>query len=309
MIHSSAKKIVDYAFEDFSEEFGFEAVDQSRSQTVSRQEEVVFSVRRKEPDSGESEIPETVYSEDIPEADLEEAVLRAEEKADELTEAIRAAELRRAESERILQDAKEQADRIIQEAMAAAETIRNNAVAEASAALGQAEQTGYNEGFEKGQNEGFQNAYEETRRELDEQNRSLLEEISRAIAELERQKTDYIRQYSEEMKDLVIAIAEKVIKISLKSSSDVIRRMILAAVESRTQKEWVKIYISEYDANLIVREDNDILEALRKVSDHVKIVTMENGQSGDLIVEYPDQAIDAGVNTQLENIRQLMAES
>lgn len=211
-----------------------------------------------------------------------------------------------AKARQILEEAQEQATSIIKEAMETAERVKKDAFVEAGAAASEAQQTGYNEGYEKGHQEGYTQALETATKELDEKNHSLLEEISRAIAEMDRQKTDYIRMYNEEMKDLVIAIAEKVINVSLKSSGEIIRRMILNAVENGRNKQWAKIYISEYDANIMVHEDSDILDALRQVSDNIKIEVMENGEPGDLLVEYPNQVIDAGVNTQLKNIKQIM---
>ena len=56
----------------------------------------------------------------------------------------------------------------------------------------------------------------------------------------------------------------------------------------------------------MVSADSDILDALRKVSTNIKIEVMENGKQGDLLIEYPDQVVDAGVNTQLSNIRRIM---
>lgn len=209
-------------------------------------------------------------------------------------------------AKKILEEAEAQAASIIKEAMDTAERVKKDAFVEAAAAASEAQETGYNEGLERGHQEGYAQALESATKELDEKNHSLLEEISRAIAELDRQKTDYIRMYNEEMKDLVIAIAEKVINVSLKSSGEIIRRMILNAVENGRNKEWAKIYISEYDANIMVHEDSDILDALRQVSDNIKIEVMENGEPGDLLVEYPNQVIDAGVNTQMKNIRQIM---
>lgn len=208
--------------------------------------------------------------------------------------------------EGMIREAEEQANTIIEEAREQAAIIKQHAMRDAENEISELKRKAYGEGYEKGSVEGREQALEESRAELQEQNKSLFEEVKVAITELERQKTDYIRQYNEEMKDLVIAIAEKVIKISLKSSSEVIRRMILSAVESSYRKQWAKIYISDYDANLMVREDADILDALRNVSDRIKIIVMENGEPGDLMVEYPDQAIDSGVNTQLQNIREIM---
>lgn len=228
----------------------------------------------------------------------------------EETEIIRdsSLEISEEEAKHIIKDAEAQAASIIKEAMDTAERVKKDAFVEAGAAASEAQTTGYNEGYEKGLTEGREQAVTEARAELDEKNRFLLEEISRAIAELDRQKIDYIRMYNEEMKDLVIAIAEKVINVSLKSSGEIIRRMILNAVENSNEKQWAKVFISESDAHIMVNEDSDILDALRKVSDNIKIEVMENGEQGDLLIEYPDQVVDAGVNTQLTNIRRIMDE-
>ncbi len=228
----------------------------------------------------------------------------------EETEIIRdsSLEISEEEAKHIIKDAEAQAASIIKEAMDTAERVKKDAFVEAGAAASEAQTTGYNEGYEKGLAEGREQAVTEARAELDEKNRFLLEEISRAIAELDRQKIDYIRMYNEEMKDLVIAIAEKVINVSLKSSGEIIRRMILNAVENSNEKQWAKVFISESDAHIMVNEDSDILDALRKVSDNIKIEVMENGEQGDLLIEYPDQVVDAGVNTQLTNIRRIMDE-
>lgn len=228
----------------------------------------------------------------------------------EETEIIRdsSLEISEEEAKHIIKDAEAQASSIIKEAMDTAERVKKDAFVEAGAAASEAQTTGYNEGYEKGLAEGREQAVTEARAELDEKNRFLLEEISRAIAELDRQKIDYIRMYNEEMKDLVIAIAEKVINVSLKSSGEIIRRMILNAVENSNEKQWAKVFISESDAHIMVNEDSDILDALRKVSDNIKIEVMENGEQGDLLIEYPDQVVDAGVNTQLTNIRRIMDE-
>ena len=313
MIRDPHQKIEDYTFTDFSEEFGYVYEgDEEKRHFVNENDEVLFTISRvggEDAGAGNEDLQDLAGTDDAGMEAPADTEVHTGSSGNLSAADLQAASRDRQEAEQLLASARIESERIIKEAREAAELIRNNAVAEAGEALSQAEQTGYNEGFEKGQTEGFQSAYDDTRRELDEQNKSLLEEISRAIAELERQKTDFIRQYNEEMKDLVIAIAEKVMKISLKSSGEVIRRMILAAVENSSQKEWAKIYISEYDANLMVREDTDILDALRRVSDHIKVITMENGEPGDLIVEYPDQAVDAGVNTQLENIRKIMEDN
>jgi flagellar assembly protein FliH len=298
-------KIEKYNFRDFGEEFGLASEEKADGSVVAMPQNVIFGIRQ---------VPNAYPNAPVPArqgfapAERKPEQAAASEVKEERSFANEEPVINREEAEKIIAEARTEAEKIIKEAEEAAESIRERAAAEAETALREAEETAYSDGFEKGKTEGYEAAHDEAKKELDEKNHELLEEIKRSIAELAKLKDDYIMQYDDSMKDLVIAIAEKVIKVSLKSSGEVIRRMILAAVENSSKKEWVKIYISEYDANLMVREDSDILDALRKVSDHIKVVKMENGESGDLIVEFPDQAIDASVSTQLENIRYMISD-
>lgn len=273
-----------YEYQDFTASFDddFNSMDEAAADYIFKDVSAALNIDTSNPDEYEYD------SEEIPAA--KESSLQISEE----------------EAKRIIEEAESQAASIIREAMETAERVKKDAFVEAGAAASEAQTTGYNEGYEKGMLEGREHAVNEAKAELDEKNRSLLEEISRAIAELDRQKIDYIRMYNEEMKDLVIAIAEKVINVSLKSSSEIIRRMILNAVEHSNEKQWAKVFISESDANIMVSADSDILDALRKVSTNIKIEVMENGKQGDLLIEYPDQVVDAGVNTQLSNIRRIM---
>ncbi len=106
--------------------------------------------------------------------------------------------------------------------------------------------------------------------------------LARANEILERQMDENIG----ELRDLAIAVAEKVIGISLESSSEVIERMIRMAVDKRKRREWVQIYVTERDARRLVR-----------VSPMLSIIEM------------PDQIIDASVSTQLDNLRSTLSET
>lgn len=60
--------------------------------------------------------------------------------------------------------------------------------------------------------------------------------MERAIASAEEAKEKSLNKYLDELKDCAIAVGEKVIHISLKSSGDVIKRMILAETEKLKKK-------------------------------------------------------------------------
>ncbi len=298
------EEILNYDYFDFGGEYS-----DSDSRVLDLYEKVEFEAD----DYGKYEEGEFVADIDEEEGEFGESpVLKGEGPAEsrEQQEEEPAEEVpqERSEAELMLEHARIQSQRIIEDAVRTADKIKNDALKVSSEAEAAGYQKGYSDGLEQGRRDGFSRGTEEAEAEMNDKRRELLDEFSKALYELDRQKTDFIRQYSDEMKDLVMAIAEKVINVSLRSSGQVIKRMILGAVQNSHDKEWVKIYVSDCDADLMVREDTDILDALKNVSDYVHIEVIEKGNPGDLIVEFPDQAIDAGVGTQLNNIREMLAD-
>ena len=109
----------------------------------------------------------------------------------------------------------------------------------------------------------------------------------------------------DEMRDLAIAVAEKVVSVSLKSSSEVIGKMIHTAIDKRKRREWVRIYLAECDAKRLQPISPPLAAALASLSDQVRIVPVADDESGTCIIEMPDEIIDASASTQLSNIRSM----
>ncbi len=103
-----------------------------------------------------------------------------------------------------------------------------------------------------------------------------------------------------------MAIGEKVIHISLKSSGEVIKQMIVAATEKLKKTAWVKIYIDKYDYDMMMAADADVLEELSHLSDNIKFIVMDKEEDGSCIIEMPEEIVDISVNTQIENIRDIL---
>lgn len=195
------------------------------------------------------------------------------------------------EEEDLLKDARQQAERILKEAREQAELLRQNA---------------FEEGRTEGEQEGFRTAYEEHRETLNRELRSFQQNFADAIQEVSREKDKILEKYIDDLKDISLAVAEKVIKTSLRSSEDVIKRMILTATDKLKKKQWAKIFITKCSTGVGMEVDTELLEALSHLSDNVKIITMNNGEEGSCIIELPDEVIDASVGTQLENIRDII---
>ena len=214
-----------------------------------------------------------------------------EEEDDEAEEESEEEEIDQAYIEELLEEAESKARTLVNDARAQAEYLRRQA---------------YQEGHEEGRQAGIREAYDEQKRILDEEVAELQANISEVLQSVSVEKEKLLEQYVDDLKKISLAIAEKIVQTSLQSSSDIIKRMILAATDKITKKQWAKIYITKCSAGVSMEVDAEFLEALSRLSDNIKIVTMDNGEEGTCIIELPDEIIDASVGTQLENIKDIL---
>ena len=95
-------------------------------------------------------------------------------------------------------------------------------------------------------------------------------------------------------------------KEHIKSCGEVIKQMIVAATEKLKKTAWVKIYIDKYDYDMMMAADADVLEELSHLSDNIKFIVMDKEEDGSCIIEMPEEIVDISVNTQIENIRDIL---
>ena len=248
-------------------------------------------------DGFEEEMPPLMPEEPVAEDSCEELEMEpAEEK--QASDPVSYAQL---QSNLILQDAKQQAEEMIRQAQEQArqecEEIRQKASEE-----------GYQAGFQEGLHQGQMQALEEGARAQEAAAQKMEEDVARFLQKADKLLEQQLDDNVDELRDLALAVAEKVICISLKSSVDVIGRMIQTAIDKRRRREWVHIYIAECDAKKLTSMPASLTAALSELSDRVRIIPMTDDEAGTCIIECPDEIIDASASTQLQNIRDLLSQ-
>ncbi|MDE6880989.1 MAG: F0F1 ATP synthase subunit delta [Oscillospiraceae bacterium] len=201
------------------------------------------------------------------------------------------------QAELILKQAREEAEQILVDARAAAKREQEEIRAGAR-----------DEGYRVGYAEGTAKAMEDAVRDREIQAERLEGEVAAFLEKASLAREEMLAQSQEELLDLVIAVAEKVVRVSLKSSADVIVRMIQTATERMKRQEWVHIYISGCDARGAAQISPALTSTLGALSQHVKVVPMGDGEDGTCIVETPEEIIDASVSTQMSTIRDILHE-
>ena len=170
-------------------------------------------------------------------------------------------------------------------------------------------QSGLEAGRAEGLAEGAAQALQEGQRAQQRQAEELAADfdnfLERAGAALDRQMDENV----DDLRDLAIAIAEKVVCVSLKSSSEVICRMIQTAIDKRKRREWAHIYIADCDAKHLSKVPASLMTALAALSDRVRIIPMADDEAGTCIIETPDEIVDASAATQMNHIRTLLSDA
>ena len=242
-------------------------------------------------------------SEDIAAPPGEEAVL--EEEAPPSGEEARAAAPQEQHTGPV-QYAQLQAELILKQAREEAEQLLAGARAAAKAEQEEIRMGARDEGYREGYAQGIGKAMEDAQRDKEAVAERLEKEVQAFLEKAGMAREEVLLQAQDELLDLCIAIAEKVVRVSLKSSSEVIVRMIQTATERMRRQEWVHIYISGCDTKGMAQISPALTTALGALSQHVKIIPMGDDEGGTCIVETPEEIIDASVSTQMTNIRDLL---
>ena len=202
------------------------------------------------------------------------------------------------QAQEILADARRDAERILQQA-------RDDADREAENVFARARENGYQDG----DTQGMAQAAQESAQLREEQARRQEEEVHRFLEQAGAALDRQMDQSVADLRDLAMAVAEKVVCVSLKSSADVISRMIQTAIDKRKRKEWVHIYIAECDARRLTQMPAALSNALTALSDRVRIIPMADDESGTCVIEMPDEIVDASAATQLNNLRTILTDT
>lgn len=209
----------------------------------------------------------------------------------------------RADIEDILAKTKEESEAVMEHARTESERMRKEAL-----------ESGHKKGYEQGHQEGYDEGYTKARAKMVKEQEELVEkgtvaffrELEVVLSDIANTKDDLIKDNIKQMKEISLSVAEKIVTVSLQSSGEVIRKMIVNATDKILDKAWAKIYISKFDSAMLLQINVDLLKELSHISPHLQIETIDNAPQGTCIIELPDQMIDASINTQFDKIKDVI---
>ena len=199
-----------------------------------------------------------------------------------------------------------QAELIMNQAREEAQQLLDQTREQAEAELEEIRAGARDEGYREGYAQGIAKAMDDSVRDREATAARLEKEVQDFLEKASLAREEMLLQSRDELLELCLSVAEKVVRVSLKSSSEVIVRMIQTATERMKRQEWVHIYISGCDSRQLAQISPALTSSLGALSQHIKIIPMGDDEIGTCIVETPEEIADASVSTQMSNIRDVL---
>ncbi len=157
--------------------------------------------------------------------------------------------------------------------------------------------TAYDAGFSEGREKGSS----EARSEAEEG----LARIKELFAEIDALKTKMIRDNEKSIISLSVRIAEKIVNKVLSEDDKAFVNIFENAVEELSEQKWVKLSVSEYEAEFATMS-SDYLLGMIKDAERLEISVIKDAPRGTCVVETEGAIIDASAATQLGVIKETL---
>ena len=144
----------------------------------------------------------------------------------------------------------------------------------------------------------------ETQQELDKIQAQVDERIQALINEVERSRTEMLRELSEHGAELAFAVAECILGRAVAVDRDVVRHAMHEAVKEAEGQRDLRLRVHPDDAESL-REEKPLLESLRVT----EVVADSRLSRGGCALEHGDRSWDATIEGRLEQLRAAVKKS
>ena len=153
---------------------------------------------------------------------------------------------------------------------------------------------------EQARKQGYKDAQDEIRESLDKS----IRQVNGLMSELQERQDQYFVQYEDELKELSISIAEKILHKTILSGGSEMEDLIKHAISSIKGADWISVELSDKLIMLISQLKRDFSSNGRG---HVEFV-QKSMPVDHVVVKSSEGVIDASVPVQLDNLRGIFKE-
>lgn len=189
----------------------------------------------------------------------------------------------------IKSQAQKEAQDIVEKAKAEAQDIISNAKIEEKSI------------FEKSKTDGFKAGHEEGYKTGNEEAQRLVERIHKMIEAVQAKRQEILDNTEQQIVNLVILIARKVVKIMSENQKSVIMSNVLQALKKVKGSGDVTLRVNLADVKLTTEHIKDFIRQVENIK-NISVVEDSSVEKGGCIVETDFGAIDARISSQLNEL-------
>ncbi|WP_170848122.1 flagellar assembly protein FliH [Lentibacillus halodurans] len=194
-----------------------------------------------------------------------------------------------------LQQIKKEKRSLLSQTNAEIETLKADWETKKQQYIEQAKQEGYAEGFEQGKADGLQ------------QYKQLIADANEVVRAATKDYHSTIEQSDEIILDLAIHTAEKIIQQQLDEHPDMFMHLVQSAIRGIKDKSEIAIYLHPVNYDLVIRQ-KDELTHFDDRNVQVTIYANDELKEGSCLIEHPFGQIDASIDVQLQELREVLYE-
>jgi flagellar assembly protein FliH len=160
--------------------------------------------------------------------------------------------------------------------------------------------------FERARAQGFEQGYKEgkaeARRESEQEKARLRRAVDAVISQVQRSRANALAQAQQEVGDLVLEVARKILKDEVRWNRDVVLGIVKDAIRRVVDKETVRVRVNIEDLPAVKEARGELLSTIDGIQ-NLEIVDDRRVGLGGAIIETSSGTIDARIETQLEEIK------
>lgn len=190
---------------------------------------------------------------------------------------------------------KEELELLIKEANLEAENIIKSAIEEAENIKRKSYEEGYHDGLVKGEEE-VKLKYE-----------SIMLEAEQNLEQTKMQHEEMLNGMEGEVVELALAVARRIVSYELEIHPEFVLKLLRNTLDNTSNKDNITIKVSDEDYQYLNQHADEVNEMLSDVKDY-EIRVSRNLEKGDIEIESPQGSIEAGINTQFENVEEAFSD-
>lgn len=156
--------------------------------------------------------------------------------------------------------------------------------------------------------DGFQAGYASGKSKAESECAKAFDQVKKLMESLDAGRQDLFRQHEQELIDLALEIAGKVVADRIDRDDEAFIRIFRKAVEGLCAQKVVRLCVSEHAVEFATTHA-DYLRAMIPDAEKLEIRLIEGAAPGTLIVDTEDNNIDASTEKQLEIITQTLEDA